>query len=60
MNKEIELMKNTQCKNKRGEWVTCIEVPYFLIFRKRCRCGRKFWTMKGYKEHYALTHILNY
>ena len=27
--------------------------------RKRCTCGRKFWTAGGYRGHYALCHILS-
>lgn len=44
-------------RNNRGEWVPAIPLPFFGI-RKGCSCGRKFWTMRGYKLHYALDHIL--
>jgi hypothetical protein len=59
MNEEqIKPMAGVSCQNKRGEWVPAIEEPYYLIFRKKCRCGKKFWTRYGYKAHYALRHIL--
>ena len=46
-------------KNSRGEWVPPIPLPYYLMFRRcRCSCGKKFWTMEGYKGHYAFRHIL--
>ena len=45
--------------NNRGEWVPSIPVPYYLPFhRHRCECNRRFWTMAGYRGHYALVHIL--
>lgn len=43
--------------NGRGQWVPAIPLPYFGI-RKRCHCGRRFWTIDGYRSHYALAHIL--
>lgn len=48
----------SQVQNKRGEWVPDIPVPFYGL-RKRCTCGRKFWTMGGYRGHYALRHILS-
>ena len=44
-------------QNARGEWVPSIPLPMYGI-RKRCECGRKFWTAAGYRGHYALDHIL--
>lgn len=41
-----------------GRWVPAIPLPYYLHFRMRCGCGRKFWTHEGYEGHYALVHIL--
>lgn len=41
-----------------GARVPAIPLPLFG-FRKRCYCGRKFWTLEGYRGHYALVHILN-
>lgn len=38
-------------------WLPAIPGP-FHGFRKRCDCGRKFWTTEGYRAHYALVHIL--
>lgn len=38
-------------------WLPAIPLP-LLGIRKRCDCGRKFWTMDGYRAHYALAHIL--
>jgi len=48
---------STQTQNSRGEWVPAIPLPFFGL-RKRCECGRKFWTADGYRGHYALKHIL--
>ena len=38
-------------------WLPGIPLPLYGI-RKRCGCGRAFWTMSGYRAHYALAHIL--
>lgn len=51
--------------NRDGEWVTAIPEPFYS-FRKICcyegfnnsGCGAKFWTLEGYRAHYALKHIL--
>ena len=43
--------------NKDGEYVPSIPLPYFGR-RKKCQCGKKFWTEEGYEGHYALRHIL--
>lgn len=48
-------MNETQ--NRDGRWVPSIPLPLYGV-RKRCRCGRRFWTMRGYQGHYALVHIL--
>lgn len=48
----------TTTQNARGEWVPSIPLPLYGL-RKRCECGRKFWTMDGYRGHYALRHILD-
>ena len=51
-------------KNKRGEWVPVIPLPYLLPLHTRCRCGKRFWgrqrrrALRRYEEHYALNHIL--
>jgi hypothetical protein len=46
-------------QNARGEWVPAIPLPY-LGLRRRCgACDRRFWTMDGYRGHYALEHILD-
>lgn len=44
-------------QNKRGEWVPSIPLPFFGIM-KSCHCGRRFWTLAGYRGHYALRHAL--
>ncbi len=49
---------DTHMENKLGEWVPAITMP-FLGARKKCRCGEKFWTLDGYRGHYALKHILD-
>ena len=47
-----------QVQNEHGQWVPDIPLPFYGL-RKRCGCGRKFWTMDGYQGHYALRHILS-
>ena len=49
--------RSIMTQNRRGDWVPSIPLP-FLGFRKTCSCGEKFWTMKSYRGHYALEHIL--
>lgn len=49
----------TFMENKRGEWVPAIPLPFYLIKRRKCTCGAKFWTNDGYRGHYALKHILD-
>jgi hypothetical protein len=46
-------------RNSRGEWVPAIQEPYYGIVMKTCSCGRRFFTIDGYKGHYAYKHILN-
>ncbi len=49
----------TSTINDRGEWVSAIPVPLFLWpHRHQCRCGEVFWTLRGYRGHYALVHVL--
>lgn len=50
-------MSETTARNARGQWVPSIPLPFYGL-RKRCECGRKFWTEEGYRGHYALAHIL--
>lgn len=40
-----------------GRWAPAIPLPLMGV-RKRCDCGQRFWTMPGYRGHYALVHIL--
>lgn len=43
-------------RNARGDWVP-VPFPLFMAFRKQCgSCGRLFWTMGGYRRHYADDH----
>lgn len=49
---------SNQVENARGEWVPAIPLPLYGL-RKRCDCGLKFWTLDGYRGHYALAHILH-
>jgi hypothetical protein len=44
--------------NDRGEWVPAIPLPLYGL-RKQCHCGRKFWTLAGYRGHYVLAHVLH-
>lgn len=49
---------HTSQKNLMGEWVPAIPEPLFDLLRKRCPCGERFVTRRGYRGHYALAHIL--
>lgn len=49
----------TVALNCRGEWVPAIPLPYLRLGRKVCSCRRGFWTLTGYRGHYALAHILH-
>jgi hypothetical protein len=50
-------MADTQ--NRDGVWVPAVPVPYVTtLCRVRCACGRKFWSLKSYRGHFALDHIL--
>ena len=52
-------MSENQTQNRRGEWVTAIPLPLFLWpHRCHCACGRWFWTLAGYRGHYALVHVM--
>jgi hypothetical protein len=56
---EIEGGVEMSCKNKYGEWVPSIPLPYYLAWgRVRCNCGRKFKGEEAYEGHYALDHIM--
>lgn len=46
--------------NRIGEYVPAIPMPFYLRFgRCKCDCGKSFSSEKRYREHYALSHILN-
>lgn len=57
---------STQAKNKSGKWVPAIPEPLYVFpFSKQCyKCWydkkypHTFWTMDGYRGHYALVHVL--
>lgn len=55
-------MSHASTQNTRGEWVPAIPLPYYLpLHRFRCGeggCSRTFWTMEGYRGHYAVAHVL--
>jgi len=44
-------------QNISGGWVPSVPLPFYGL-RKRCECGRRFWTTAAYRGHYALVHIL--
>lgn len=51
---------SAQMLNARGEWVPAIPLPLFTWpHRHRCGCGRPFWTMDGYRGHYAAVHLID-
>lgn len=47
-----------QQQNRAGRWVASIPLPFYGL-RKGCHCGRRFWTLAGYRGHYALAHVLD-
>ena len=54
------MLSATQAQNAAGEWVPALPLPLFIFpHRHRCSCGRWFWTMGGYRGHYAVHHILD-
>lgn len=49
----------TQTRNEAGQWVPAIPLPFYLAFgRCRCSCGETRWSERSYREHYALSHII--
>ena len=56
--KILDYQRGCSCKNKRGEFVPSIPLPFYHLIFKECECGKKFLTEKAYREHYALEHIL--
>jgi hypothetical protein len=49
---------STMTQNLSGQWVPSIPLPGYSLFRKVCWCKRGFWTMRGYRGHFALAHIV--
>lgn len=63
--KPLEVRKDSEkietqvgCTNRCGKYVEAIPLPFCAV-RYKCVCGKKFWTSKRYREHYALAHILD-
>jgi hypothetical protein len=52
-----EAPQNMQ-QNCDGEWVPAIPEPLRGFWWKQCQCEEEFLTMRGYRGHYALAHIL--
>jgi hypothetical protein len=49
---------NEMTVNLDGGWVPDIPLPMYGL-RKECRLCHHYWfTMRGYRGHYALEHIL--
>jgi hypothetical protein len=51
-------MAEIRTQNRAGQWVPAVPLPTYGL-RKRCGCGARFWTLRGYEGHYALVHVLN-
>lgn len=50
-------MDTIETTNKSRKWVPAI--PWAVkTLRYKCQCGQSYWTLDGYKGHYALKHIL--
>ena len=50
----------TETPNERGEWVPAIPEPLRVMWWLNCPAchDERFWTVEGYRGHYALRHIL--
>lgn len=48
----------TMERNVVGEWVESIPLPFYRTLYGCPACSRSFWTMRGYRGHFALVHIL--
>lgn len=48
--------KSNLAEVEKGRWEVAIPLPYYGL-RKQCKCGAKFWTIRGYHGHYAFVHI---
>lgn len=44
-------------KTRAGQWQPCIPAPVKKL-KKICVCGKKFWTVKKYRDHYFVQHIV--
>jgi hypothetical protein len=53
----MRMLSSEQVQRDDGKWVPAIPLP-LVGLRKSCQCGAKFWTLPGYRGHYALAHIL--
>lgn len=50
-----------QTRNQEGNWVPAIPEPLYNFLTKECTTceeRRRFYTLEGYRAHYALVHIL--
>jgi hypothetical protein len=52
---------STLMQNRNYKWVPAIPIPYYWFGMKACKkdgCDLVFFTMRGYRGHYALVHIV--
>ena len=53
-------MADIRAMNEDGDWIPDIPIPLFHLFLKRCPvegCRTGWFSMAGYRGHYALRHI---
>jgi hypothetical protein len=53
-----QIGRQTMTQNAAGQWVPAIPLPLYRLRKECAPCRRRFWTMAGYRGHYALVHIL--
>lgn len=46
----------TQVSGEDGVWRHAVPLPYLSLGHKKCKCGKKFLTMRSYEQHWRKTH----
>jgi|GEM_PF-4450557 len=42
--------------NRGPGYYPAIPLPLFLLCRKQCECGQKFWRLSSYQIHWQISH----
>jgi len=60
MKEYLPVNNSVSSQNRFGMWIPATPEPYHHLFQKECTsCYERFWTDKGYREHFGLRHILS-